>query len=87
MTNTLALPLVSQMQHAHAFMELGSRCPGYRKDLVVLNFDTMSDFHLDINTMVNVWWTSFLFHSASPLRNSQMPRERVCNNDQLRKRL
>lgn len=54
---------------------------------VVLNFDTMSDFHLDINTMMNAWWTSYLSHSASPLRNSQMPRELAFNNDQLRKRL
>lgn len=85
MTNALPLPLASQMQHAHAFMELGSRIQeGFR---VVSNFDTISDFHLDVNTMMNAWWTSFLSHSASPLRNFQMSRERVCNNDQLRKRL
>lgn len=54
---------------------------------VVLNFVTVSDFHFDIKTIVIAWWTSFLSHSSSPLRNSQMPRECVCNNDQLRKRL
>lgn len=82
------LPQVSQAQAVHALKELGIKHPGYRKDFELSwYFDTMSDLHIDINIMVNAWGTSFLFHSAFPLRNLQVLRKQLCNNDQLRKRL
>lgn len=73
MTTASTLPCVSQMQPADAFMELGSRDSGYRKDLELsCYFDAMSAFHLYINIMANAWGNSLLSCLILPLRNPQV---------------
>lgn len=86
MTTASALPCVSQMQPADAFMELESRDSGHRKDLELsCYFDAVSDFHLYINIMATAWGNSPFLFNSSP-EKSLSARE-VCNNEQLRKRL